>query len=107
MQLRQHDHAFLFVGVGARDDGDGGLGLAPVVGQVRRVGRDVDEVAGARDDVVLEALAVPGARFAAQHVDRRLVRDVLVGRRPRAGGMVRNCMWMAFAPTVSAEIAGA
>jgi hypothetical protein len=40
-------------------------------------------------------------------MERRLMRLVLarLGRAP--GGIVRNCIWIADAPTVSAEIAGA
>ena len=79
VQLGQHDDAFLLVGVGARNHGCRRLGLAQVVGQVRRVGGNVDKVAGARDHVVLERLAVIHAHLAAQHVKRRLVRLVLVG----------------------------
>jgi hypothetical protein len=41
-----HDSARLIRQIGARDDRDRG-DVAPVHGEVRRAGRDVDEVAGA------------------------------------------------------------
>ena len=63
IQLGHEDYALLLVGVGAGDDGDDGVGGAGVVGEVRDVGGDVEEVAGADDGVVLEALAVPDAGF--------------------------------------------
>ncbi len=59
VQLGEKNDALLLVGVSAGDDGDDGFGGAGVVGKVRDVGGDVEEVAGADDGVVLETLTVP------------------------------------------------
>ena len=85
LELRQQDDALLLVRIGARDDGGRRFGLAQIVGLMRNVGGDVDEVAGAVDHVILEPLAVPHADFAAEHMERRLVRLVLVRLGPSAG----------------------
>jgi len=45
--MQQQDDALLLVGIGARNDGGAGLGRADVVGNVRHIGGDADEVAGA------------------------------------------------------------
>ena len=66
-------HAFLLVGVGAGDDSDARLGVARVVGQVRRVGGDVKEVARAHPDVLAQALAVPHPGFAGDDIDGAFV----------------------------------
>lgn len=76
--MGKEDDAFLLVGVGAGDDGGDGFGGAGVVGQVGHVGGDVEVVAGADDGVVLELLAVPDARDAAEGVDGGFVGLVFV-----------------------------
>ena len=85
LKVRQKHDAFLLVGIGARHDGDGGLRLAGIYWHVRDIGADVDEIAGAADEMLLEHFAVPGSGLAGQHVDRRLVRCVLVRLAPHAG----------------------
>ena len=44
-ELRQQDHAFLLVGIGASDDGRNRLRLAGVVRKVRDIGWNVEEIA--------------------------------------------------------------
>ena len=44
---------FLNVGIRSGDDVGRALGPAPVVRQIGHAGRDLDEVAGARHDVML------------------------------------------------------
>jgi hypothetical protein len=56
-----------------------------VVRKVRDVGGDVEEVSGPNDGVVLQAFAVPDARFAAERVDGGLMRGMFVGARASAG----------------------
>jgi hypothetical protein len=85
VEVGQQDDAFLFVGVGAGDDGDGAFRGARVVGQVGHVRRDVEEVCGPEQDVVLELMAVPHGAYSAEHVDRALVGCVLVGFGSAAG----------------------
>src|SRR5208283_600553 len=82
--MRQKLDALLLIGVGARDDGDGGL-LSRVDGKMRDIRADIDEVAGAGLNLVFEPLAIIGRRFARDHVDRRLVRDMLMRLGARAG----------------------
>ena len=73
------------MGVGAGDDGGDCFGSTGIVGEVRDVGGDVEEVAGADDGVVLEALAVPDSGFAGEGVDGGLVGGVFVGAGASAG----------------------
>src|SRR5215469_395256 len=84
-EFGKEDDALLLVGVGAGDDGGDGFGSAGVVGEVGDVGGDVEEVAGADDGVVLEALAVPDTGFASEGADGSLVGGVLVGAGAAAG----------------------
>src|SRR5690606_11882792 len=83
-EVRQQDDAFLFAGVGARDDRRAGSGSG-VEGQVGYVGGDVDEVPGLGLQPVLEALAPVHHRTAGKLVDSGLVRGVLVGAGAAAG----------------------
>ena len=55
VEFRQQDDAFLLVGIGARNHRDAGLGRARVVGKMRHVGRNIDEVAGARNQDEIRA----------------------------------------------------
>ena len=86
VQLGQKDDALLFVGVGAGDDSDDGFSGAGVVGKMRDVGGDVEEVAGADDGVMLKALAVSDTGFTGEGVDRGLMRGMFVGPGTAAGG---------------------
>ena len=79
LEVRKEDYAFLFVGVGAGDDSDGAFGSARVVGEMRHVCRDIEEVRGAEQDVLLQLIAVPHATDSTEHVDGALVRGVFVG----------------------------
>ncbi len=67
----------------ARDDELQGL-VAVVGGRVDGAGRDVDEVAGADGERLLQPLAYEEAACALDHVDRRLAVDVVV----RAGTLL-------------------
>jgi hypothetical protein len=40
---------------------------------MRHIGGDVEKVAGAGDEMVLESLTIPTAGFATQHIDGRFV----------------------------------
>jgi len=84
-QLRQQDNAFLFVGVRASDNCRDRFGVARVVRKVWHVGRDIEEIAGPHDRVVLKTLAVPDVRGAAQRVDRSLMGRVLMHKGAAAG----------------------
>jgi len=46
---------------------------------VRNAGRDVEEITGLHQDVVLQPLAIPGVDFAGEHVDRGLMVLVEMG----------------------------
>ncbi len=81
VQVGQEDYAFLFVGIGAGDDGDCVFRGARVVREMGHVRRDVEEVSGAKQDVLLELIAVPHAANSAEHVDRAFVGGVFVGFR--------------------------
>ena len=78
------DDALVLVRVVPGDDRDRRLGLAQVHRLVRDAGRDEQEVAGLRDDRLLEAVAVARLDAALELVDRGLVAVVVVrlGRRP-------------------------
>jgi hypothetical protein len=102
-KLQKQDNAFLFAGVGAGDDRGDRFGLTRVERQVRNISRDVEEIPGLYDRMVLEALAVPHVRDAAQCVDRSLVPRTLWAKARPPGGMMTTCIWIAFEPTDSAE----
>jgi len=76
--MRQQDDALLFVGVGARDEGDASFGRAGVVGQVGHVGRNVDEIARIDLHVLLKIFSVPHAGDSAERVDCGFVGRVFV-----------------------------
>jgi hypothetical protein len=61
VQLGKQYHAFLFLGIGAGDHRDNGIGLAGIVGQMRNVSGDVEEVSRLHDSVMLKAVSVPYA----------------------------------------------
>ena len=69
-ELRQQHHTLLLVGIGAGDDGRNRLRLARIVWKMRDIGRDVEEIAWLDHRVMLQPLAVPDVRYAAQGVDR-------------------------------------
>ncbi len=78
-EVGQEDYAFLFIGVSAGDDGNCVFRGAGVVREMRHVGRDVEEVRGAEQDVLLELIAIPHAASTAEHIDGGFVRGVFVG----------------------------
>ena len=47
--------------------------VAQIGRQMRHAGRNVEEVAGLDDDVMLQPVAIPGVDLAGEHVDRRFV----------------------------------
>ena len=77
-ELRQQNDTLLLVGISTCDDCHATFCVAPIVGQVRHVDRDVKKVAGAGDEVVLKSIAVPTAGFAAQDINGRFVAFVLM-----------------------------
>src|SRR6266487_2816899 len=80
----QGDHALLFLGVGAGDDGDRHH-VAAVHREVRDAWRDVHEVAGPDHGALHQALAVPDLGLAADGVDSGLVPLVDVRHAPGPG----------------------
>ncbi|KOF21124.1 hypothetical protein AC244_07045 [Ensifer adhaerens] len=54
---------------------------------MRHAGRNVEHLAGAHDDVLLESLAEPGMRFPRQQIDRRLMALVQMRLGTGAGQM--------------------
>ena len=79
VEFGQENDALLFVGIGARDDRDNGIGEAGVIRQMGDVGRDVKEAAGLNDGVVFETFSMPHAGGAGERVDGGFVGGMLVG----------------------------
>src|SRR5215471_11391378 len=73
----QHD-AFLLVGIGAGNHGDAAFGFTPIVGQMRHAGGNVEKIAGADGEMMLELLAIPHFRFPTEYIDGGFVIGVLM-----------------------------
>ena len=84
-QVGKENDAFLFVGVGAGDEGDAGGGGAGVIRKMGDVGGDVEVVAWLDDGVVFEVGAVPAMGRAAECVNGGFMRGVLMGFGAAAG----------------------
>src|ERR1700745_2948820 len=83
IEVREKHHAFLLIGIGARDEGYAILRRTGVVGKVGHIGRDIDEVARVNHDMVLELFPIPHAGHAAQGIDCSFVSGVLMGLSSR------------------------
>ena len=80
-------------------------GLSLQIGrQMRHAGRDVEEVAGLDEDMVLELVAVPGIDLAGEHVDRGLMAFMHMRLGAAAGRQRQKMHADACEPTVSAAM---
>ena len=78
IELGQQDDALLLVGIGAGNHGDAAFGFALIVGQMRHAGGNVEKIAGAHGDMMLELLAIPHFGFPTENIDGGFVIGVLM-----------------------------
>ena len=77
-EFGQQGDTLLLVGIGASNHGDAAFGFAPIVGQMRHAGGNVEKITGARGQMMFELLTIPHSGFAAEYIDGGFVIGVLV-----------------------------
>jgi len=65
IEFRQQDNALLLVWISTGNDRYEAFGCAEIIRQMRHAGRNIDKIAGFRDEMLFRSLAIPHTGLAA------------------------------------------